>query len=90
MIFSSLYNVTEATGGRLKHVPHFDIKADIEKYIRASGFPSTTFVLPGYFMSNYTKMLQKQADGNYSLAYPVSVAAQFPLFAAAEDTGMLQ
>jgi len=89
MIFSSLYNVTEATAGRLKHVPHFDTKADIEKYIRASGFPVTSFILPGYFMSNYTQMLQKGADGNYTLAYPVGKVAKFPLFAAAEDTGQL-
>lgn len=90
MIFSSLHDVTEATGGRLKHVPHFDTKASIEKYIRASSFPLTSFILPGYFMSNYTQMLQKGADGNYTLAYPVSKATQFPLFAAAEDTGQLQ
>ncbi|KFY98338.1 hypothetical protein V500_01735 [Pseudogymnoascus sp. VKM F-4518 (FW-2643)] len=86
IIFSSLLNVTETTGGRLTHVPHFDGKAVIEKYIRASGIPGT-FVLPGYFMSNYTQMLQKSEDGSsYTLTYPVSKEAKFPLFDP-EDTG---
>ncbi|KIW19408.1 hypothetical protein PV08_03703 [Exophiala spinifera] len=86
LIFSSLLNVTETSGGKLKNVPHFDSKADVEKYIRSLGIPAT-FVLAGYFMSNYTTMLQKQDDGSYSLAYPVGRETRFPLFEPAEDTG---
>ena len=87
LIFSSLLHVTETSNGRLKNVPHFDSKADIEKYIRASGLPST-FVLPGYFMSNYSQMLRKGDDGTYQLFYPVDgKKARFPLFDAAHDTG---
>lgn len=86
LIFSSLLNVTQATGGRLKHVPHFDAKADIEKYIKASGVPCS-FVLPGYFMSNYLQMLRKGEDGTYTLAYPTSDEAKFPLIDAADDMG---
>ena len=83
-IFSSLVHVTEVTGGRLSHVPHFDGKAEVEKYIRQIGIPAT-FVLPGYFMSNLRQM-RKGEDGVYTLAFPVSNAAQFPLFDPA-DTG---
>ena len=87
IIFSSLHHVTEATKGRLAHVPHFDSKANIEKYIRQSGM-NATFVLPGYFMSNYAQMMQKGEDGNYQLFYPVDgKKAKFPLFDAAGDTG---
>ncbi|KAH7311883.1 putative nucleoside-diphosphate-sugar epimerase [Rhexocercosporidium sp. MPI-PUGE-AT-0058] len=80
LIFSSLLNVTEESKGKLVHVPHFYGKADIEKYIRATGLPST-FVLPVYFMTNYTalRMMAKQEDGSYLLAYPVSKDAKFPL-----------
>ncbi|KAB8227076.1 NmrA/HSCARG family protein [Aspergillus alliaceus] len=88
LIFSSLVHVTEGTNGRLSHVPHFDGKAEIERYIRASGVPCT-FVLPGYFMSNYLQMLNKGEDGAYQLLYPVDGAkARFPLFDAASDTGL--
>ncbi|KAH7142937.1 nmrA family transcriptional regulator [Dactylonectria estremocensis] len=86
IIFSSLLNVTEVTGGRLKHVPHFDGKAKIEEYIRSTGI-TCTFVLPGYFMSNYNQLLRQEEDGSYTLAYPVSKTAKFPLFDPANDTG---
>jgi uncharacterized protein YbjT (DUF2867 family) len=88
IIFSSLHHVTEETKGRLSHVPHFDSKANIERYIRASGL-KCSFVLPGYYMSNFTQMLNKAEDGSYQLFYPVDGnKAKFPLFDAAKDTGM--
>ncbi|PHH63069.1 hypothetical protein CDD81_6314 [Ophiocordyceps australis] len=86
LIFSSLLNVTQTTQGRLKNVPHFDDKAQVEEYIRATGVPCT-FVLAGYFMSNFATMLNKNADGTYALAFPISEKTQLPLFATAEDMG---
>jgi uncharacterized protein YbjT (DUF2867 family) len=89
LLFSSLPHVTEETKGRLSNVPHFDSKANIEKYIRASKI-KCTFVLPGYYMSNFTQMITKANDGTYQLFYPVDgKKAKFPLFDAANDTGML-
>ncbi|KAL2268428.1 hypothetical protein VTJ83DRAFT_3274 [Remersonia thermophila] len=35
LIFSSLLNVSELTGGRLPHAAHFDSKATVERYIRS-------------------------------------------------------
>ncbi|CRL28374.1 NAD(P)-binding domain [Penicillium camemberti] len=72
LIFSSLHHVTEETKGRLTNVPHFDSKANIEKYIRASG----------------SDMLVRAEDGSYHLFYPVGKQAKFPLFDAAQDTGL--
>lgn len=88
LIFSSLLDVTKESGGRLKHVPHFDQKAHVEQYIRSLGVPAT-FVLPGYFMSNFTQfgMLRKGDDGVYTLAYPVGKDAQFPLIDITSDLG---
>lgn len=87
IIFSSLIHVTEATNGKLTHVSHFDSKADIEKYIRASDIPAT-FVLPGFFMSNFFDFMKKNEDGSFTFALPVSGdKAQVPMFDAAGDTG---
>ncbi|EGY20860.1 uncharacterized protein VDAG_02384 [Verticillium dahliae VdLs.17] len=88
LIYSSLLHVTAETKGRLTHVVHFDQKAEVEAYIRAKSIPSS-FILPGYFMSNYTvsQMLRKGEDGTYTLAYPVSAEARFPLIDAEADTG---
>ncbi|CAG7931582.1 unnamed protein product [Penicillium olsonii] len=87
LIFSSLHHVTEETKGRLTKVPHFDSKANVEKYIRASGI-SCSFVLPGYYMSNFFQMFNQAEDGSYQLFYPVNNDAKFPLFDAAQDTGL--
>jgi uncharacterized protein YbjT (DUF2867 family) len=86
LIFSSLLHVTKNSNGRLKNVPHFDGKAEVEDYIRASGVPATFFI-PGYFMSNYKDMLQRGEDGSYTLAYPIGPEAKLPLIDIS-DTGM--
>lgn len=86
LIFSSLIHVREATAGRLENVPHFDGKALVERYIRELDIPST-FVMPGYFMSNLEGFIRKQDDGSYMLALPVSKRAMFPLFDEVNDTG---
>ncbi|KAL4785923.1 hypothetical protein BJX76DRAFT_323048 [Aspergillus varians] len=88
LIFSSLLNVTETSGGRLKDVPHFDQKAQVEQYIRSLGLPAS-FVLPGYFMSNYVSMgmIRRGDDGVYTLAYPVKDDAKFPLIDIDADLG---
>lgn len=88
LIFSSLLDVSKESGGRLKHVPHFDQKAHVEQYIRSIGVPAT-FVLPGYFMNNYTQygMLRKGDDGVYTLTYPIGKDSQFPLIEIVSDLG---
>lgn len=89
LIFSSLLNVTETTAGRLKNVHHFDHKAQVEQYIRSLGVPAT-FVLPGYFMTNYSVvgLLRKGENGVWTLAYPVGKESKFPLIDIAGDMGM--
>lgn len=87
VIFSSLIDVTKATKGRLPHVEHFDGKAEIEQYIRDSGVQGT-FVMPGFFMSNFFGTIKKGADGKYTFSLPVSGSkAQIPMFDSGKDTG---
>lgn len=83
LIFSSLIHITEASSGTLQHVLHFDGKASIERYIRELGIPAT-FVMAGYFMSNFLQALKKGEDGVYTLAVPVTPKAQFPLIDIAD------
>ncbi|KAM0542635.1 hypothetical protein ACHAPJ_012714 [Fusarium lateritium] len=88
LIYSSLLHVSDLTNGRLTHVVHFDQKAEVERYIRSQDVPST-FVLPGYFMSNFSifQMLRKDADGSYKLYNPVNGKAEFPLIDIEQDMG---
>ncbi|KAG5985440.1 hypothetical protein E4U55_000002 [Claviceps digitariae] len=98
LIFSSLMDVAQASGGRLSHVTHFDSKARIEEYIRASGVPCT-FVQPGVFMSNLFGFIRKDPaaaggeEEHKRLVWhmPEGVKAQeaqLPLLDAAGDTGL--
>lgn len=88
LIFSSLIHVTEATSGALKNVPHFDGKAQIERYIRELNIPST-FVLPGYFMSNLVRGVKKGEDGVYAFPLPVTETSTLPFFDVVADMGKL-
>ncbi|RDA91046.1 hypothetical protein CP533_6112 [Ophiocordyceps camponoti-saundersi (nom. inval.)] len=91
LVFSSLLDITKLSDGRLTGITHFDSKAWIEDYIRASGVPAT-FVLAGLFMSNFLGFIRKdqgQQDG-YVMMWPEGVSvdgAPIPLFDAAADTG---
>jgi uncharacterized protein YbjT (DUF2867 family) len=91
LVFSSLINVTEASHGRLAHVAHFDRKAEVEAYIRSLNNLPATFILPGYYMTNFTNLhlLNKsEQDGVWTLAGPTGAStAQLPLFFAEADVG---
>lgn len=87
IIFSSLIDVTKTSTGRLRHVDHFDGKADIEQYIREIGVPAT-FVMPGFFMSNFFGTMKKGDDGKFTYPLPVSGSkARIPMFDSGNDTG---
>lgn len=88
LIFSSLRGLTELTGGRLTNVAYFDSKAEIENYIRQSGVPAT-FVLAGFFMTNFLEALKKKGDV-LTLEWPVDPdKAKVPLLDVNEDTGKI-
>ncbi|KAF5600848.1 hypothetical protein FPANT_2007 [Fusarium pseudoanthophilum] len=87
IVFSALLNVSEASGGRLSHVVHFDSKARIAQYMRDSGIPCS-FVWPGAFMEDFVQYIRKSGDGEYILALPIDGdKARMPLFLASSDMG---
>ncbi|KAG0300876.1 hypothetical protein BGZ98_008800, partial [Dissophora globulifera] len=88
LIFSTLPYVTDIAKGVCSNVPSFDVKAEIEEYIRTLPIKSA-FFSPGIFMQNYIAKMSPQpaGDGTYSLVGIVSSTAQFPLIDVVEDTG---
>jgi len=71
IIFSSMSHPLQLTGGKLKNVEHFDVKAEIETYIR--GLPvQSAFFAPASFMQNLndrTKLRpRREDDGAFVLA----------------------
>ncbi|KAI1432192.1 NmrA-like family protein [Xylaria sp. CBS 124048] len=84
-IWSSLYNVTKLTNGKLARVYHFDSKAHVEEYARSLGIPST-FFMPGFYMSNISGGMMSKRGENWVFALPISASTPIPLYETA-DTG---
>lgn len=88
-IWSSLPHVSKLTKGVLKHVYHFDSKAQVEEYVRELGVPATYF-MPGIFMSNFPggMLRPSEADGGaYRLHMPFGPDKGISLFDSAADSG---
>ncbi|KAH7027706.1 NmrA-like family protein [Microdochium trichocladiopsis] len=87
-IWSTLYNVSERSNGKLPHVYHFDTKAKVADYVRQLGIPAT-FFMPGFYVSNIPGGMFRQAppDNNWRFALPVKGDSQIPYYAPKEDTG---
>lgn len=84
-VFSTLPSVVETTGGKLP-VPHFDIKAELERYARAR-LQNVTFVQMAFYFENFLAYFppRRQEDGTYAFAFP---GDQTPLAGVAtEDIG---
>ena len=61
LIWASLPHVTKLTDGELKHVAHFDSKAEVEQYIESIKVGSdmvASYWMPGFFMSNLKGMIK--------------------------------
>ncbi|KPV76121.1 uncharacterized protein RHOBADRAFT_43559 [Rhodotorula graminis WP1] len=87
-IWSGLEPVKELSGGKYKHVEHFDSKAAVTAYARESGLP-TTNVEAGCYMQNWLGMLapRKQADGSFVFAMPISPSTKLALVDTNGDYG---
>lgn len=72
LIWSSMSHPKKISNGKLQHVAHFDVKAEIEEYIRTLPIKSSFFA-PGSFMQNFLtpNMAPRPSpanDGTYVLA----------------------
>ncbi|KAJ6485370.1 NAD(P)-binding protein [Mycena vitilis] len=69
-IWSSLPNVTNLSNGLYKHVYHYDNKAAIDEYLKASGVPYAV-LHTGWFAENLWKLGSlAKADNGYTIAVP--------------------
>lgn len=87
-IFSTLSNGTKISGGKIQNLAHFDVKAEIEEYIRAQPMKSAFFA-PGSFMQNFNHFMAPRpaGDGTYAIANFVTPETQLPLIDTVDDSG---
>ncbi|ORX89427.1 NmrA family transcriptional regulator [Basidiobolus meristosporus CBS 931.73] len=88
LIYSTLPHATALTHGKYKYLGHFDVKYDIEQYIRTLPIKSAFFA-PGSFMQNYVTAMAPRpvGDGSYALSSIASKDSLVPLIEIASDTG---
>jgi uncharacterized protein YbjT (DUF2867 family) len=81
IIFSSMSAPQFISDGALRNVPHFDVKAEAELYIRRLPVRSAFFA-PGSFMQNFMGQMKPRPDpeneGEYVLANMLPVDARVP------------
>lgn len=94
IIYSTLPHAGNNSNGALKHMGHFDGKAEAEAYIRSlEPVIKSAFVVPGSFMSNFRDLMAPRpvhglhGDGVYALATPVRAETRLPLIDTRADFG---
>jgi uncharacterized protein YbjT (DUF2867 family) len=89
IIFSSMSHPFKISNGALKHVEHFDAKAEIETYMRSLPIQSAFFA-PASFMQNFgTHSIPRpspKGDGTYVIANVLNPDTKVPLIDIT-DTG---
>ena len=87
-IFSTLSNGGKLSDGKIQNLAHFDVKAEIEDYIRTQPMKSAFFA-PGSFMQNFGHFMgpRPAGDGTYAIANFVTPETQLPLIDTVDDTG---
>lgn len=89
IVFSTLPSVREISAGKYTKVVPFDVKAEIERYIR--GLPvKSAFVSLVNFMENFQIpfLAPKEApDGTWVVSRHTSPKARYPLIASVRDAG---
>ena len=87
LIYSGSTSCTKNTRGKITHNWIYDVKAEIEEYIRSLPVKSIVY-LPGSFMQNFhTKTVPRPAgDGTYNLVSVHAPSTKLPLIDI-NDTG---
>ncbi|KAF7341889.1 NmrA domain-containing protein [Mycena sanguinolenta] len=89
-IWSGLPAVKKISAGKYSRVAHFDRKALVAEYGRASGIPFVE-VQAGFYATNLLgnfPLLAKEPDGTYALAWPVRPSTVMPVIDMEHDFGL--
>ncbi|KAI5828653.1 NAD(P)-binding protein [Schizophyllum commune Tattone D] len=74
-VWSSLPSIKEISGGKYTQVQHFEDKAAVEKYLKASGVPNAS-IMTGFFVENFlSTMPLKPTRTGYHIDTPSSLTA---------------
>lgn len=87
IIWSSLPNVQQISHGKLRHVKHFDEKAEVEDYIRRLPIKSS-FVMPAFYFQNFARVLKPvPIEGGFAIFNVIKPDSKFPCVDIEGDFG---
>ncbi|KAI4231849.1 MAG: hypothetical protein LQ349_005346 [Xanthoria aureola] len=78
IVWASLPNVTEMSGGKLSNVKNYDDKAEVEAYIRTLPIKSA-FFMPAMYMQMFTHMFKPKPNNDRELVFSVTWSGRCPL-----------
>ncbi|KAJ7657808.1 NAD(P)-binding protein [Mycena polygramma] len=91
IVWSGLMPVKKITDGKHPHVYHFDGKAEVTDYGRASGVPFAN-VQAGFYAANFVgtgmPMIRKESDVTYAIAWATRPTMVVPLIDIEHDYGL--
>ncbi|KAJ7325526.1 NAD(P)-binding protein [Mycena albidolilacea] len=90
IIWSGLVPVRQISGGKYSKVLHFDSKAQVADYGRASSVPFVD-VQAGFYATNFVgpfPLLAKQPDGTYALPWAARPSTVVPVIDIEHDYGL--
>ncbi|KAF8190007.1 NAD(P)-binding protein [Mycena galopus ATCC 62051] len=91
VVWSGLPASTNLSGGKIKHLVHFDGKAAVTDYARQSGLPFVD-VQAGYYASNYHTSRWtapvKLADGTFAVRTLLNPTSRLPVIDMVRDYGL--
>ncbi|KAF9915359.1 hypothetical protein BX616_006331 [Lobosporangium transversale] len=89
IIFSTLHHAGDISEGKYHDLDIFNVKADIEKYIRSLPIKSAFFAPSMYYQNFYMFYLgpQPQDDGTFAIVNVASPQSVLPHFDVVGDTG---
>ncbi|KAJ7075321.1 hypothetical protein B0H15DRAFT_894311 [Mycena belliarum] len=69
-IFSSLPSIEKISGGKYKHVIHYDQKAIVEEYLKSSGLANASILLGGFLENFWTHQMLKKTATGFAISFP--------------------
>ncbi|KAF8202723.1 hypothetical protein K438DRAFT_1965210 [Mycena galopus ATCC 62051] len=69
-IWTSLPNITKLSGGKYKNVVQYDDKGVVQEYLKSSGLPHASLLLPGFLENLWRRQTLTKTANGYNLSTP--------------------
>ncbi|KAJ7646921.1 NAD(P)-binding protein [Roridomyces roridus] len=88
IVWSGLVSFDKLSGGKLRHVYHYDSKATVTEYARQIGAPFVDVQAACYAINYPMLRPRKLGDGSLALEWPMPPTALMPVIDVANDYGL--